>query len=288
MSALFGPEFRAMLHTALRKVGHFKVRRESELRARQQVTAANGTFAGHRAYGAGEDLRYVDWNVYARTGDLFVKVLEEDERRALTIFLDCSPSMLAGEPPRYDGARRLAALFGCMALVKLDGLRLVCGANEVHVLSGAAKIETLLEILEEKVPEVATPMELVQTAVERGFQGSTCWISDFAVPEEYAHALRLLRSSGRRCTGVLAKIPDDELPPVHGWLRFFDPETGGVETLQVDARLRSAMEKELDLLRRQQNSIFKSVGSPLVRFSIPAAEDFRLASWLPGQWFYRI
>src|SRR5206468_6044605 len=117
--------------------------RSEVVRARHRALAQSGTFAGHRGYVHGDDLRRIDWHALARTGNLFVKVLEEDERRATTILLDSSPSMLAGSPPRLVAALRLAAILGGLALVHLDGVHVHAGATDV-LLRGRGAVPELL------------------------------------------------------------------------------------------------------------------------------------------------
>jgi uncharacterized protein (DUF58 family) len=278
-----------MLRGMLGRFRHVRGRREDELRARRSVSAPSGTFAGHRAYVDGDDLRYVDWNVYARTGDLHLKTLEEDERRTLCLIVDGTPSMLAGEPPRFDGARRLAAILGGMALVRLDGLRVIAGdGDRLATLEGSASLPRLLQFLEGLDPEPCSADRLAETPILRGWQGATCWISDFAVPDEFTWGLRHLASAGRRVHGVLPEIAEDRLPPVDGWVAVVDPETGARETVRVDRALRAALEQELRTLARQQDALFAAVGRPLRRFRVPAADDRRVAAWFPGEWIYRI
>ncbi len=55
-------------------------------------------FADHREYTSGDDLRYLDWNIYARYGDLLLKRFQEEEDLHVYILLDVSPSMNAGSP----------------------------------------------------------------------------------------------------------------------------------------------------------------------------------------------
>jgi uncharacterized protein (DUF58 family) len=283
--ALFDAGFRDLLHWLIRRVRRLHGRRDEAQRARRSRLGQSGTFAGHRPYTAGEDIRQLDWNAYARTGDFFLKVLEEEERRTWTILLDTSPSMTAGDPPRFDGARRLAALFGGLVLARLDGLYLVAG-GDVLSLSGGGEIERLLGFLAALEPVGGGAEALVRTPIDRRFLGRVCWLSDFADLEDVQAGLRLLRPRRRDSIGVLPEIPDDRLPPVGGWVELRDPETGARERVRVDAALRGAMEKELVLLARRRDAAFARVGVPLVRQPIPTPGDMRPESWLPGEWIH--
>jgi uncharacterized protein (DUF58 family) len=290
VSEPFPPPFREVLRQILRRAPQLRAARDTEARARRRALAQTGTFAGHRAYVAGDDLRYVDWNAFARSGELFVKVLEEERRRALTLCVDRTASMASGEPQRLRGALRLAAILGGLALVRLDGVRLVtgAGAGEVHSFAGAAQLSPLLDALAAVQSGPQDPLGLMRAPLARGWQGMVVWISDFADPDAAAAPLRLLRRHGCRCTGWLPSLDSDREPRLDGCVRLIDPETGVEEVLEVDAALRRAMAEELELLARQQDAVFAAAGCPLVRIRLPTEGDFSLAAWFQLQWISRL
>ena len=288
MSSVFSEAFRELLSVILRRGPRLRGASTESIRARRKHTAQVGIFAGHRAYAMGDDLRLLDWNAYARTGDLFLKVLEEEDRRVLTILVDSSPSMGVGEPLRFHGALRLAAILGGLALVHLDGVHLVAGSGRSWSLQGAGAVVGLLQDLETMNLEPQKPIDLVVAALAAGHAGSFCWISDFAEPDRLAPALALLRRRGRRCVGWLPSVAEDSNPQARGWLRVRDPESGEYHVMQVDRDLARVMEEELALLRRQQQQVFSVCGQPLVRFPLPVEGDYRFASWMEAVWSHRI
>src|SRR5690348_9065669 len=79
-------------------------------------------FADYRPYSAGDDLRRVDWNTYARLGTLHVRQSQAEHDTVLYILVDASPSMDYGAPPKFFAARRLAASLGYIALAYLDNV----------------------------------------------------------------------------------------------------------------------------------------------------------------------
>ena len=285
---VFPPGFRELLGLILRRAPGLRGASTESIAARRRKTAQVGTFAGHRAYAMGDDLRLLDWNAYARTGDLFLKVLEEEDRRVLTVLVDCSLSMGVGEPLRFHGALRLAAILSGLALVHLDGVHLVVSASRSWSLQGAGLVPSLLKCLEAAQLEPQKPMDLVQAALGAGHAGTFCWMSDFAEPDRVAPALALLRRRGRRCVGWLPVLEEDRLPSARGWMRMRDPESGAFQVMQVDGDLRCAVEEELRLLRLHQDQVFSVSGQPLLRFPLPAEGDFRFASWMEAVWSYRI
>src|SRR3989441_4763647 len=124
MSALLSPEL-------LRRLEQFQL-----LAARRAKSSAKGErrsrargqsveFADYRNYVAGDDLRYLDWNLYGRLERLFLKLYEEERELPVRIFLDASESMSFGEPRKFDFARQVAAAVGYVAL---------CGFDRVSVI----------------------------------------------------------------------------------------------------------------------------------------------------------
>src|SRR5215207_1577561 len=73
-------------------------------------------FVDYRHYVPGDDPRQVDWNIYGRSGSLFVKMFEEEEVLTVHLLLDGSSSMDWGTPSKADFARKLAATLGYVAL----------------------------------------------------------------------------------------------------------------------------------------------------------------------------
>ncbi|MEY3277005.1 MAG: hypothetical protein RL153_2273, partial [Verrucomicrobiota bacterium] len=91
-------------------------RGERRSRARGQSVE----FADYRNYVVGDDLRYLDWNLFGRLDRLFLKLYEEERELPVRIFLDASESMMFGSPAKFDFARQVAAAVGYVALCGFD------------------------------------------------------------------------------------------------------------------------------------------------------------------------
>src|SRR5688572_3358243 len=74
-------------------------------------------FADYRHYVHGDDLRFVDWNIYARLDRLFLKLFLEEEDLSLVLAVDCSTSMNWGNPSKFVFAQQLAMALGYIGLV---------------------------------------------------------------------------------------------------------------------------------------------------------------------------
>ena len=108
-----------------RKIFSGKVQGERRSKRRGQSI----DFADFRPYVHGDDLRFVDWNIFGRLDRLFLKMFLEEEDLSLIIAVDTSASMRAGNPDAFDYARKVAKVLGYVGLVTASVLtmRLVAG-----------------------------------------------------------------------------------------------------------------------------------------------------------------
>ncbi len=283
MSELFDDEFRVVIATVLRRARQLRSGGEAGDRARHRRFGLGGTFAGHRAYAEGEDLRLLDWNAFARSRELHVKVLEQEHRRALTILLDASASMGAGTPNRFDGARRLAALLGAVALARLDVLTLVVGAKRLE-FAGSHALEPYLAVLVALQAEASSSDEPIRAFMHHGGRGRVVWLSDFADLSETTRGLRLLSPVRRRTLGLLAATMDDRSAALDGLVEIVDPERDDRERVRVDAALREAFADELRLHARRTDAAFREAGVALLRQDVDRAPPRSVSQWTDGAW----
>src|SRR6185436_11495301 len=96
---------------------------------RSRARGQSVEFADHRNYVAGDDFRYLDWNLYGRLERLFLKLYEEERELPVSIFLDASESMTFGTPRKFDFARQVAAAVGYVALCGFDRVSVVAFPN---------------------------------------------------------------------------------------------------------------------------------------------------------------
>lgn len=203
-----------------------------------------GEFREHRNYAAGDEPRYIDWNLYGRLERLFLKEFTPEHEGRAVVCLDCSASMGAGSggPAKFDFARRLAAAVAYVGLAGGDRVTAVTYSSEgvrAHALRpGPAGLAGLLEILAqakpagESVPRLAAERAADAAASSGGGRGVVVWISDFWLP---AAAWRdFAAPAGRALEAVLARVlsPEEVAPRADGALVLVDSETG--ERLLLD------------------------------------------------------
>jgi uncharacterized protein (DUF58 family) len=188
-------------------------------------------FADYRNYAAGDDLRQLDWNAYARLEKLFVKLFVEEEDVTVHILVDASRSMDYGEPNKLDAARRAAAALGYLGLASMDRVSVAFlgdgTATGMRPIRGKRRALELFSFLSEPRTERLTGLAAAARAYAARMRGTgpLLLISDLMDPG-YLDALRDL--AGTRCqVSVLHLLAPDELDPdVPPDARLVDQETG--------------------------------------------------------------
>src|SRR3989449_7028235 len=120
---LLDPQFLArleQLELVSRKI--FRGRMKGERRSKRKGQSVE--FADFRNYVAGDDLRFIDWNTYARLDKLFLKMFMEEEDLHFYALIDASRSMEFGEPTKLRFAKQLAAALGFVGLVGADRVKI--------------------------------------------------------------------------------------------------------------------------------------------------------------------
>ena len=87
---------------------------------RSRAYGSSAEFADYREYAPGDDLRRIDWNLYARFEKLFLKLFVDERQLHHKIYLDASASMDWGEPSKAHMALKLAAAVGFLAVQAMD------------------------------------------------------------------------------------------------------------------------------------------------------------------------
>ena len=237
-------------------------------------------FADYRDYTRGDDLRRVDWNIYARLDRPFVKLFEEEEDLAVHLLLDSSGSMdWGGEETRRHGdketgrqgdretrghgdggrdenkwvyARRLAAALGYVALVSGDRLTIANLQSPISNLQfgpvrGRGHTLRLFEWLESLKAGGTTDLNagLRAYAISGGRAGLVVLISDLFSPAGCVEGLTALAARGHEVAVIHVLAPDEVEPPLAGDLRLLDVETGEPQEVTIDARVRNLYRRRL-------------------------------------------
>ncbi len=205
-------------------------------------------FADYRNYTAGDDLRRLDWNIYARLEKPFIKLLEEEEDLAVYVLIDGSRSMDwgEGEEHKFNYALKLAAGIGSIALSSgdllsvgfLQGGRV---AAEFSPSRGGYALPRLFKFLESLEAKADTDLNasLKAYAVPPHRAGLVVLISDLFAADGYESGLRQLLSRGHEAALIHVLAPDEIDPPLAGDLQLTDIETNAQQDVSIDGGLRN-------------------------------------------------
>ncbi len=236
---LFDPTFLRRLEElsiASRRIstGHVK----GERRTTRKGTGLE--FTDYRPYVLGDDLRYVDWNIYSRLDKLQVKLYVEEEDMCLHLLVDSSASMGFGEPTKLDYALRLAGALGFIALTNLERVAVgscsASAAQGLRPLRGRSQIIPVLKFLGDIAPQGATGLNaaLAAYAVRAKAAGVAVVLTDLLDGGGYAEGLKALLQRQFEVL-VLHVVAEEELSPrLAGDLVLVDAEGGDSRQVSID------------------------------------------------------
>jgi len=228
--ALFDKEFLARLETL--EIVSRRIRRgrfRGERRSARKGSSVE--FADHRPYGSGDDLRFLDWNLYARLNRLMTKLFHDEEDLCVHLLLDRSASMDFGEPTKALTARRVLGALGYIALLGMNRVELWSpgdgGTIELRHLRSPRSAPRLFDVLESAPSggSVGLDESVRRWVGARRPRGIVVLASDFLHPDGSWEHLKPLARGGLEVTAVRVLTPEEEDPTLEGDLRLTDAET---------------------------------------------------------------
>ena len=236
-------------------------------------------FADYRDYALGDDLRQLDWNVYARLEKLFVKLFIEEEDVTITFLLDASSSMAFGRPQKLLFAKRAAAALGYIGLASEDRVVVTAlggrAARRQGGLRGSGRVFRLLANLSSIQP-VEGPTDLVAAARHAGAmlsgRGVVVLVSDLLDPGS-DRVIRELAATGSELIVLHTLSPEELDPRLEGDLRLVDSETG--DGIDVTVDLATLDDYQARLLAWQQS--FADLAAKRRASYVPLSTDVPLA-----------
>ncbi len=243
----------------------------------EHLSGKGGTsieFSDYRDYVAGDDMRNVDWNIFARLHRPYVKLYRYEEEMHVVILVDASSSMLHDR--KFDRARQLAGAFGIMGLLNLEKVSIYSchHSGDQPVLfppcTGRMSLRRMFAFLEGLKGGGDFPIEGAVEAVLRRHRGRgiVVLLSDFLTFGDLHKPLNLLYSAGLEVFAVQILSPTEIDPEVAGDLRFVDCEDGQMldvssagDLLGIYQEHRLALERELEVQCRRRSGRFLSISS---------------------------
>ena len=219
----------------------YRGRQRAERRTRK--TGAGIEFADHREYAPGDDFRYLDLNVYQRTGRLLIRLFEEEEDLSVYVIVDTSRSMEMGNPAKLDYAKRIAAALSYVALANLDRVSVLGFSDQMQSrlapTRGKNRIFKVFEFLRplEASGETDLRTALRTFAAQNKRRGVAILISDLYDPKGFEDGINQLRYAKFDPYVLHVIDPNDARPPLHGDVRLVDHETGETREVTVTPRI---------------------------------------------------
>ena len=231
---------------------------------RSQKRGSSIEFADYRNYVKGDDLRRLDWNVYARLERPFIKLLEEEEDLAVHLLIDASLSMdwpTGGNNPAWHKLRyaaRLAAALGHIALVAGDQLTVSLlqsdDTRQWGPFRGAGSSLRLFQFLEsgsEGRGITDLNLSLRNYALRGRRPGLLLILSDLLSPGGYQEGLSAVQGRGYEVNLLHILSPDEIEPAVVGDIKLIDAETGQEAEVTLDPTTLNAYRERLETWRRE-------------------------------------
>lgn len=248
---LLDPEFMNRLERLdiiSRKI--FAGRMKGERRSKRKGQSVE--FADYRNYVVGDDLRFLDWNIYGRLEKLFIKLFFEEEDLHVSILLDCSKSMDFGDPVKALYAKRVAAALAYIGLVNYNRVTL-CGYSdrfgpEQAGVRGRHLISKVLDYLVNLEPAGAGRMTAAcrQFAIRHPQRGIVVMLSDFLDKGGYEEGLRYLLGRHYDLYAIQLLSPQEIQPDLAGDLRLRDVEDNDVAEVTISRALLNRYKQNLN------------------------------------------
>ncbi len=227
------------------------------------------SFSDVRAYYPGDDVRAIDWNVTARTGEAYVKTFEEERENVMMLLVDISGSAVFGSHSQFkeEYLTELCAVLAFSAIANNDkvGVLLFSDRTELFVPPQKGRnhiLRIIREILSTQPvgrgTNVAGALQFVHNALKKR---SVCFVLSDFLDEKYESALRVLARQ-HDCIGIhVWDTLERDLPDV-GVLRVADAESDAqtwVDTTSTAVRRRYAQTFEAHLAATQ--GLFRQAGA---------------------------
>jgi uncharacterized protein (DUF58 family) len=228
----------------------FRGRMKGERRSKRKGQSVE--FADFRNYVPGDDLRFIDWNTYARLDRLFLKMFLEEEDLHFYALIDASQSMDFGEPTKLYYAKQLAAALGFIGLVRADRVRIESIGQPLRspapLFRGRKSLWRMVSHLEAIEPgqNVSLAEGVKNFCLRNPGKGVLVLITDLMDKHGYESAMRYLISR-EMDVYVIQILSQEEIDPdVKGDLRLVDCEDADVAEVTISAPLIARYKQTLN------------------------------------------
>jgi uncharacterized protein (DUF58 family) len=200
-------------------------------------------FADYRNYVVGDDLRFLDWNIYARLEKLLLKLFMEEEDLNVTVLFDVSTSMDWGNPHKGLYVKRVTAALAYIGLVNYDRVSLYgysdTLAHEMRGVRGRRLVAQVIGFLQNIPLGGVSNFGAVgkRFAVHHTGRGVVIVISDFLDKGGYVDGMRYLLSRNLDLYAIQVLSPEEIDPTLAGDLKLRDVEDDDLAEVTISKPL---------------------------------------------------
>ncbi|MEK6643230.1 MAG: DUF58 domain-containing protein [Planctomycetota bacterium] len=216
-------------------------RQKGERRSKRKGESAE--FADYRNYVVGDDIRHIDWNVYARLEKLFLKLFLEEEELHVSVLIDVSASMENGTPSKALYAKRVAAAMAYIGLCNHDRVNLYAYSDRttgrMTGLRGRRMTAQAMKFLDEIPVEGGSRFSSAarQFALRHSQKGVVLVVSDFLDKGGFDEGLRYLLGRHMDIYVLQVLSPEEMSPVMTGDLKLVDCEDEEIAEVTISRAL---------------------------------------------------
>jgi uncharacterized protein (DUF58 family) len=248
---LLDPQFMArldQLDVMSRKLLAGKMKGERRSKRRGQSVE----FADYRNYVIGDDLRFIDWNIYARLDRLFLKLFLEEEDLSLYVILDVSKSTDYGDPHKATYIKKVAAALGYIGLVNYNRVSLCAMADgivaDTGAMRGRRRVTHMIDFVSKLEPAGGSHFaeSCKRFALAHRHKGVCVVISDFFDKGGYENGLRYVAGGKYDLFCVQTLSPQEIEPDLQGDLKLRDMEDDDLAEVSITQPLMKQYKANLN------------------------------------------
>jgi uncharacterized protein (DUF58 family) len=212
-------------------------------------------FADYRPYTVGDDLRFLDWNLFGRMEKLFLRLFLEEEDLHVYLLVDNSRSMDFGTPTKLRYAKQVAAALGFVGLVNMDRVTIEAIGSAAParspVFRGRPSLWRMMKFLDAIPPADAGDLSrsLRSFTLRATGRGVAVVLSDFLDKGGFEEGLRYLAARNLDVYAIQILAQEEVEPPYTGDLKLTDVEDGDAAEVTISAPLLERYRQTLTAFR---------------------------------------
>ena len=234
-------------------------------------------FADYRNYVIGDDLRFIDWNIYGRLDKLFLKLFMEEEDLSLYILVDVSKSCDYGNPNKAMYLKKVAAALGYVGLVNYNRVNIVAMSSgivaETGAMRGRRRVSQMIDFVSKLEPtgESHFAAACKRFALANRQKGVLVVLSDFYIKDGFETGLKYLAGGKYDLFAVQCLSPQEIEPDLTGDLKLKDIEDNDTAEVSITQPLLKQYKANLNayclalkdyVTRRGGTYLFSSTAVP--------------------------